>query len=306
MRVMRLTAGELAEASAPVPVPGESELLIRVCAVGVTPTELLWYPTTNTKTGEARMGAIPGHEFSGVIAAVGPGVEGFAAGQEVFGLNDWFDEGATAEYCLTKAAFVAAKPARLSHVEAASVPISGLTAWQALFDHAALQPGERLLVHGGAGSVGLFAVQLGRRHGAHVIATASARDAEFVTELGAEQVIDYRAGRFEESVGTVDVVFDTVGGATLERSWEVLKPAGRMVTVAADEEKAERVKKAFFIVEPNARQLGAIAELLQTGQIRTGVARVVPFSLAADAYGGRIEKSSQGKIVVDVEAERND
>jgi NADPH:quinone reductase-like Zn-dependent oxidoreductase len=303
---MRLTGGALAETSAPQPAPGDGELLIRVFAAGVTPTELLWYPTTHTKTGEARMGAIPGHEFSGVIAAVGSGVEGFAAGEEVFGLNDWFADGATAEYCLTKATFVAAKPARLSHVEAASVPIGVLTAWQGLFDRASLQPGERLLVHGGAGSVGLFAVQLGNYRGAHVIATASARDSEFVTRLGAQQVIDYRKGRFEESVGKVDVVLDTVGGEILERSWAVLKPGGRMVTVAAEEEKAERAKSAFFIVEPNASQLGAIAELLQSGQIRTGVAAVVPFSLAADAYGGRVQKSGRGKIVVDVETERND
>ncbi|MEO8658221.1 MAG: NADP-dependent oxidoreductase [Bryobacteraceae bacterium] len=303
---MRLTGGALVEASAPQPAPGPGELLIRVFAAGVTPTELVWYPTTHTKAGEPRMGAIPGHEFSGVVSSVGSGVEGFAPGQEVFGMNDWFADGASAEYCLTTAMFVTAKPARLSHVEAASVPIGALTAWQGLFDHASLQPGERLLVHGGAGSVGLFAVQLGRHRGAHVIATASARDSGFVTGLGAQQVIDYRKGRFEESVGKVDVVLDTVGGQTLERSWGVLNPGGRLVTVAADEEKTERAKKVFFIVEPNASQLRAIADLLQTGQMRTSVAAVVPFSMAADAYVGRVEKSGPGKLVVDVEPERTE
>ena len=156
------------------PQPRRGELLIRVCAAGVIPTELSWYPTSHGQTGEARIGAVLGHEFSGVVAAVGEDVGSLEIGCDVFGMNDWFSDGAMADYCLAPFFAVADKPRRLSYVEAASVPISALTAWQGLFDRARLQPGERILVHGGAGAVGIFAIQLARLHGAHVIATASA------------------------------------------------------------------------------------------------------------------------------------
>ncbi len=295
----------LVEADAARPAPGPGELLIRVRAAGVTPTELLWYPTLHNKTGEKRTGAVPGHEFSGVVAGAGEGATAFAVGQDVFGMNDWFSEGATAEYCLAPQSAVAAKPARLTHSEAAAVPIGALTAWQGLFDRARLQPGERVLVHGGAGAVGIFAVQLARLHGARVVATASARDADFVLGLGAEQVIDYHTQRFEDSAHKVDIVFDTVGGETLRRSWSVLKPGGRMVTIAASEEAAadERTKQAFFIVEPNQQQLVEVANLLQSGQLRAAVAAIVPLSQAPAAYAGRVERSGRGKLVVALTAD---
>jgi NADPH:quinone reductase-like Zn-dependent oxidoreductase len=153
-----------------------------------------------------------------------------------------------AEYCIAQPNSVAPKPRRLTHVEAASVPIGALTAWQGLFDRARLRPGEHVLVHGGAGAVGIFAIQLARFRGARITAPASARNLEFVTGLGAEQVIDYRAVRFEENISGMDVVFDTVGGETLQRSWGVLKPGGRMITIAADSETTtdNRVKQAFL------------------------------------------------------------
>jgi NADPH:quinone reductase-like Zn-dependent oxidoreductase len=304
MRVLRLadSAGgpRLIEENAPQPNPGRGELLIRVCAAGVIPTELIWYPTFHTKDGEKRSGAVPGHEFSGVITEVGEGTHGANVGDQVFGMNDWFSEGATAEYCVAPYSAVAPKPRALTHAEAASVPISALTAWQGLFDRAKLQPGERLLVHGGAGAVGIFAVQLAKLHGARAIATASAHDLDFVASLGAERVIDYRASRFEDEVREVDVVFDTVGGETLGRSWALLKPLGRMVTIAASEEatRDDRAKKAFFIVEPNRRQLMEIAGLLDAKQIRTFVAATVPLSQAADAYSGKVQKRGAGKVVV--------
>ena len=260
MRIMRLSdsaqAPVLIEENVPQPQPQRGELLVRVYAAGVTPTELLWYPTTHNKDGEKRSRAIPGHEFSGVIAAVGGETVGFEIGQEVYGMNDWFADGAMAEYCVTQLSSVAHKPPRLTHVEAASVPIGALTAWQGLFDRARLQAGEHVLVHGGAGAVGIFAIQLARFRGARVTATASARNLDFVTGLGAEQVIDYRAVPFEENVSGMDVVFDTVGGDTLQRSWGVLKPGGRMITIAADSETTtdNRVKQAFLIVEPNHEQ----------------------------------------------------
>jgi len=221
----------------PTPHPGRGEMLIRVCAAGVTRTELLWYPTTHTRGGGKRTGAIPGHEFSGVVEGVGEDLDQNHIGREVFGMNDWFADGASAEYCISAATFVTLKPARLSHVEAASVPIGALTAWQGLFDRAKLQCGDRVLIHGGSGGVGVFAIQLARRAGAHVITTAPSRNFDFLSHLGADEMIDYRSGRFEESAHEVDVVFDTVGGETLKRSWRLLKPGGRMVTIAAKQRR---------------------------------------------------------------------
>ncbi|HTZ88925.1 MAG TPA: NADP-dependent oxidoreductase [Alloacidobacterium sp.] len=268
-------------------------------------TELGWYPTSHTKTGEARPGAVPSHEFSGVVAALGDDATGFEVGQQIYGMNDWFADGALAEFCLTRPENIAAKPATLTAEAAASAPISALTAWQGLLDRAKIQPGERVLIQGGTGAVGIFAVQLARLHGAHVIATASARDMEFVRQLGADEAIDYQASRFEDKTGKVDVVFDTVGGETLDRSWRVLKPGGRMVTIASEyEEHAEqRVKDAFFIVEPSHKQLAAVAELLDSGKLRTFVKAIVPFDRAADAYNGSLRSNrTPGKIVVSVSA----
>ena len=305
MRIFRLTESSemplLAEGEEAQPRPGRGEVLIRVLAAGVTPTEVHWYPTTHRRDGTKRSGAVPSHEFSGIVAALGEDAAGFEPGQEVYGMNDWFAEGAMAEYCLTQPSFIACKPAGLSHAEAASVPIGALTAWQGLYERARLQAGERILVHGGAGSVGMFAVQLARLRGAEVIATASARNLGFVSQLGAQAVIDYRAARFEESAGQVDVVFDTVGAETLERSWSVLKPGGRMVTVAANAEGAtdDRVKQAFFIVEPKSAQLTEIGALLQAGRLRTLVDAVTPFAEAMAAYTRPAPGSlGRGKLVV--------
>ncbi len=310
MQTMRLSdskqAPVLVEEDVPQPHPRRGELLIRVYAAGVTPTELLWYPTTHGKDGEKRSRAVPGHEFSGVIAAAGEdAAAGFDIGQEVYGMNDWFSDGAMAEYCITQPASVAQKPPRLTHIEAASVPIGALTAWQGLFDRARLQAGERVLVHGGAGAVGIFAIQLARFHGAHVTATASARNLEFVSQLGAEQVIDHQAARFEENVREMDVVFDTVGGETLRRSWGVLKPGGRMITIAADSETTtdDRVKQAFFIVEPNHEQLTRIGDLLESRDLQPVVDAVLPLTQASAAYTGETrQRRGRGKLVIAVAA----
>jgi len=309
MRAIVLTdqdgSPKLVEENVPQPLPGPGEMLIRVRAAGITPTELLWYPTTHNKKGESRTGAVPAHEFSGVVTTMGEGVTGFNAGDEVYGMNDWFADGALAEYCITKPAWVAEKPSRLTHAEASSVPIGALTAWQGLFDRARLQAGERVLVHGAAGAVGIFAVQLARFRGAQVIATASARNLDFVSQLGAEQVIDYRAVRFEESIEAVDVVFDTVGGDTFERSWKVLKPQGRMITIVEEEDTETnlRKKQAFFIVEPNHQQLAEIGSRLETGQLKPVVDVVLPLSQTPEAYEGKVkQRNGRGKIVVEVSA----
>jgi NADPH:quinone reductase-like Zn-dependent oxidoreductase len=310
MKAMRLAdSGAIAvlvEENVPQPQPGRGELLIQVHAAGVTSKELLWYPTTHTKSGERRSRTVPGHEFSGVVAAVGTDTAGFDVGQEVYGMNDWFSDGATAEHCITQPNSIAQKPAGLTHIEAASVPIGALTAWQGLFDRAKLQAGERVLVHGGAGAVGIFAIQLARFQGAHVVSTASARNLSFVSGLGAEQVFDYQATRFEEKLSEIDVVFDTVGGKTLQRSWGVLKPGGRMITIAAESEATtnDRINQAFFIVEPNHEQLTRIGKLLETKRLQTVVDAVLPLAQASVAYTGEVkERSSRGKLVIAVVAQ---
>ena len=282
----------------PVPEPQAGEILIQVSAAGVTPTEKLWYPTRHHADGTARSKAIPGHEFSGTVAALGAGATSYNLGDVVFGFNDWFAEGATAEFCITKPSYLSLKPSSLSHIEAAAVPIGLLTAWQGLHLRAKLQKGERVLIHGGAGAVGLFAVQLARSQGAYVIATSSKANIDFVKHLGADQVIDYREGRFEEA-GLVDVIFDAVGGDTLDRSWDLLKPGGRLVTIAADAESSTdpRVKSAFFIVEQDGEQLAALCELFDSGKLKAFVKAELPMEEADRAYNGSIA-GNPGKLII--------
>jgi len=307
MQVVESAGGlTLTAADAEKPKPGEGQVLVQVHAVGVTPTELSWYPTTRQKSGEPRLRAIPGHEFSGVIAEVGPGVNSFTAGQEIYGFNDWFEDGAVAEFCVTVPASIAAKPAVLTHEQAASVPIGALTAWQGFFEQAKLKAGDSVLVHGGAGAVGVFAVQIAKLRGAHVIATASGKNLALVKELGADEVIDYETARFEDSVRDIDIVFDTVGGETRERSWNVLKDGGKMISIAADGEVTTnpKVRDAYFIVRPDQQQLVEIAELLDAGRLKTFVKAVVPLKDAALAFTGKVPGTfGYGKTVVAVTAD---
>jgi NADPH:quinone reductase-like Zn-dependent oxidoreductase len=284
----------------PQPRPGEGEVLVRVHAAGVIQTELSWVPTWTTQAGEPRpLPVIPGHEFSGEISALGTGVRDVGVGDLVYGLNDWYRDGASAEYCVARVADFAHKPSSVDHVHAAATPISALTAWQGLVERAGLAAGQRVLIHGVAGGVGTFAVQLARWRGARVIGTASAANLDFVRSLGADEVIDYRAERFEDVARDVDVVFDTVGGETLERSWGVLKPGGRLVTVAASGEQTtdERVRAAYFIVEPSRTQLAEIARLIDGGALRPVVGVVFPLAEARQAYQ---HKPSHGKVVLRV------
>jgi NADPH:quinone reductase-like Zn-dependent oxidoreductase len=304
MKAIRLHARGGPEAfayeEAPQPRPGEGEVLVRVHAAAVTPTELVWVPTWTTPTGEPRrFPIILGHEFSGEVAGVGDGVTDVAVGNPVYGLNDWFGDGALAEYCVARAAEVAPKPRSVDHLAAAVTPISALTAWQGLIGRARLAAGERVLVHGAAGGVGVFAVQLARWRGATVIGTASAHNAAFVRGLGADEVIDYRAVRFEDIARGIDVVFDTVGGETLDRSWGVLKPGGRLVTIAASVEGSPdpRTREAFFIVRPDRGQLNEITRLIDAAQLRPVVDRVFPLARARQAYE---HKPARGKVVLSV------
>lgn len=292
----------LVQIEIPRPTPTAGEILVRVRAAGVTPTELQWYPTTHTQSGAMRTNAVPGHEFSGIVEEVGSGTDGVKVGDEIYGMNDWFADGAIAEYCVTLPAFVAPKPQKLTHAEAASVPIGALTAWQGLFERAHLKAGETVLVHGGAGGVGVYAVQLAKNHGARVIATVSSGNLQFAKALGADRVIDYRTMPFESAAGKVDVVFDTVGGETLQQSWSILKDGGRMVTIAADVEGTtdDRAKSAFFIVEPRRDQLMEVAKMLDAHKIRPEVDTVVPFGEAANAFSGAMRRRGKGKVVVEL------
>jgi NADPH:quinone reductase-like Zn-dependent oxidoreductase len=310
MRAMRLSrtesgAVEFTTAEIPQPKPKAGEVLVRVHAAGVTATEVIWYPTTHTKDGSARTNAILAHEFSGVIADAGSDVRDFKIGQEIYGVNDWFGDGALAEYCITTPSEIAQKPTKISHAEAAAVPISALTAWQGLIDRAHLKSGQRVLIHGASGGVGTFAVQLAHDLGAYVFATAAARNRDFVKQLGADEFIDYTTQRFEDVARDIDVVFDCVGGETFERSFSVLKPGGHITTIAASEEaealKDERRKKAFFIVEPNQKQLIEVTKLIDSGKLKAVVDAVVPFADAASAYNGTLKnRQGRGKIVVEI------
>src|SRR3954467_11348658 len=218
---------------APLPAPAAGEALLRVYAAGITPTELTWSETYQTPDGHERLPTIPGHDVSGVVGALGPGASDVSAGDAVYGLVAFPRDGSAAEYVAVRAADLAPKPRSLDHVHAAAVPLSALTAWQALFVHAGLTAGQLVLIHGAAGGVGASAAQLARWRGAHVCATASARHHDFLRELGVETAIDYRTTRFEEVLRDVDLVLDTIGGDTLERSWRVLRRGGTLVSVAA-------------------------------------------------------------------------
>jgi NADPH:quinone reductase-like Zn-dependent oxidoreductase len=291
------------EEDAPSPALAPGDVLIRVHASGVTPSELDWPSTWLHHDETPRTPPIvPGHEVAGVVEAVGRDAAGLAAGAEVYGLIDFRRDGADAESVAVRVADLAPKPVTITFIEAAAVPLSALTAWQALFDNGDLHGGQRVLIHGGAGGVGSFAVQLARWRGAHVTATASARDAELVRELGAVDVIDYRARRFEEAVADMDLVFDTVGGETWERSWDVLRPGGRLVSIAVprppERESRDGRRAIWFVVEPNRAQLIEIGRLIDGEHLRPIVSAVLPLAEGRAAYGAGLNGRGPGKTVL--------
>jgi NADPH:quinone reductase-like Zn-dependent oxidoreductase len=285
----------------PMPAPGTGEVLIRVHATAVTPGEVEWYPTWHTRGGAPRSHPIPSHEFSGVVEAIGPEVTGLKKGDPVYGMNDWFSDGAAAEYCVASPAGFAPKPATIDHLHAAAVPISGLTAWQALFERGKLAAGQKVLIHGGAGGVGSIAIQLAAWKGAFVATTVSEANAEFVRTLGAHEPIDYRRSNFEEVAADADLILDLVGGDTLARSFRAITKGGRVVTVAASAESSgdPKVTEAFFIVEPSREQLVELAKLIDAGVVRPILSEVLPLEKGAQAYF-LLKKSSRGKAVLQV------
>jgi NADPH:quinone reductase-like Zn-dependent oxidoreductase len=288
----------------PRPDPGPGVVLVKVEAVGVGPWD-----------GWIRAGksALPqplpltlGSDLAGKVIAVGPGVSRPRVGDEIYGVTNPEFVGAYAEHALASAAMVASKPTTLSYTEAASVPVVAVTAQQALFDHAQLKAGRTVLIHGAAGSVGAFAVQLARRAGLRTIATAARDDAAIVRDLGADLVIDYRTERFENKVRDADAVIDLVGGDVQARSFAVLGPGGILVSAVSkpDQEAATRhgVRALFFLVNVTTAHLARIAAMIDAGDLTVNVGAVLPLADARVAHemleGSR--SRPRGKIVLSV------
>ena len=288
----------------PTPRPGPGEVLVRVAASGIIVNELTWGVTYQTASGEPRPSPIPGRDLSGAVAAVGAGVTDVVVGDAVYAMLGYGRDGAGAEYALALPGELAPRPRTLDDVRAAAVPLSALTAWQALFVHAEVSEGQRVLIHGASGGVGTYAVQLARWAGARVLATASARDADFLRDLGAEVTIDYATARFEDVTRDLDVVFELVGGDTLARSWPVVRAGGALVSVVSPPptEPAPRpeVRFVYFIVEPSGEQLRQIGGLLEAGQVRPIVDRVFPLAEARRAHDAGRHGHPRGKIVLTV------
>jgi NADPH:quinone reductase-like Zn-dependent oxidoreductase len=297
MRAMRAASADPASLTCetvPVPDPGPGELLVEVHATAVTAGELTWPESWPV---------IPCHDLSGVVAATGSGVTGWRPGDEAYGLVGFDRPGAAAEYVTAPAADLAAKPSGVGHVEAAAVPLGALTAWQALHEHARLQPGQHVLVHGGAGGVGAYAVQLAALHGARVTATASARDADFVAGLGADDVVDY-TGRFEDRVHDADVVVDPVGGETMARSWAVLRSGGILVAIAeepgGDHGGRDDVRSVYFVVKPDGGQLRELAPLVSDKRLRPVVSAVFGLADLPAAFRAQRPARAPGKVIISV------
>ncbi|AIR96434.1 NADP-dependent oxidoreductase [Streptomyces glaucescens] len=284
------------------PEPGLSEVLVRVHAAGVNPVD--W--KTRASGALIEWGAVPavGWDVSGTVEAVGPGVSVHRPGDEVFGMPLFPRQaGGYAEYVVAPARHFAPKPAGLTHVEAAALPLAALTAWQALVDAADVRPGQRVLVHAAAGGVGHFAVQVAKARGAHVIGTASAAKHDLVRELGADEVVDYRAVRFEDVVSDVDVVLDGLGGETAERSLKVLRSGGLLITLPGPDDvpaAADGVRATWMLVEPDHLGLREITALVERGALRPVVETVLPLEEAAQAHRIGERGRTTGKIVLTV------
>lgn len=296
----------LAYEDAPKPALQPGDALVRVIATSITKTELTWDETYRDCEGRPRIPTIPGHEFAGIVDALAPEAAGVRAGDAVYALSSFCRNGSTAEFLAIRAADLAPKPQSLNFEQAAAVPLAGLTAWQALFDHAQIKKGDRVLIHGAAGGVGTYAVQLANWKGAEVIATASANDHNFLRELGAVEVIDYTREHFEEKVEGVDVVLDSIGGETQQRSWGVLRRGGILISIVspvADEKAASLgVRGVFFIVEPNRAQLIQLGQLIDKGDLRVVVGAVLPLARAREAFEQGSAGHKRGKIVLQVAA----
>jgi NADPH:quinone reductase-like Zn-dependent oxidoreductase len=252
---------------------------------------------------------ILGWDLSGVVEELGKGASRFKIGDEVYSVPDPTRNGAYADYIVVCESELARKPNSLPHIRAAAAPLAALTAWQSLFDTAHLQPRQRVLIHGGSGGVGHFAVQLAKWKGAYVIATASTKNQELLRELGADETIDYTRQRFEDVARNIDTVLDPIGGDTQERSWQVLKKGGILLSVveppSADKAKALGIQAVFVASHPNGAELAKIAELIDAGHLKPIINRLLPLSEARRAHELSQTGHTHGKIVLRVKEEKS-
>jgi NADPH:quinone reductase-like Zn-dependent oxidoreductase len=291
---------------APVPEVGAGEVLVEVHAAAITPGELSWDETWQSADGADRTPVVLSHEFSGEIARVGGDVSSLTPGTQVYGLIDFNHDGAAAEFVSLPQEAVVGRPVRLSHVESAALPLAALTAWQALSDHARLQPGERAFIQGGAGGVGSLAVQFAKALGAEVTATASEDDEPLVKTLGADRVVRSVSAALPPGEPLFDVLLNTFGGPVPEESYGLVRPGGRLVTLAEppDQSMAERhgIQGIFFIVASDRDELRRIADLAEQGELRPVIAGTLPLADAAIAYGPLPAPRRPGKTVLVVRA----
>ena len=282
----------------PYPRAAENDVIVRVHAAGFTPGELDWPTTWADRAGRDRTPSVPGHELSGVVAELGYGTTGLTVGQRVFGLTDWARDGSLAEYTAVEARNLAPLAADVGHTVAAALPISGLTAWQGLFDHARLAAGQSVLIHGAAGGVGSIAVQLAKEAGARVIGAGRSEDRRVVLGLGADGFLDL-TGDPLEGVGEFDVLFDVIGGEVLERSTALVRPGGTVVTIPAPPTTRPKDGHAiFFVVEPDRARLADLAQRLRDGRLKPIVGTVRTLSETADAFARH--QRTHGKTIIQV------
>jgi NADPH:quinone reductase-like Zn-dependent oxidoreductase len=290
----------LAFEDAPDPRPMFCEVLVKVAACGITHNELDW-PIWTCRAGHPRTTIIPGHEVSGIVAALGFGTAGLAVGDEVYGLTDQLRDGAAAEYVAVEARNLALKPQTVDHPHAAAVPRAGLTAWQGLFDHGKLAMGQTVVIHGAGGAVGSTAVQLARWAGAEVIGTGRSHSRPLVTELGAGRYIALDTDRLEDLAGQADLVFDTIGGEVIAQSPALLRPGGTLVTIKADAQLPagrDDIRTVVFIQESSRAQLTELARLVDQGQLRPQVGAVYPLAQAVEAFSAKAAGGVPGRIIL--------
>jgi NADPH:quinone reductase-like Zn-dependent oxidoreductase len=278
------------------PQPAINDVLVEVRASGFVNTELTWPSTWADRLGRDRTPTIPGHELAGVVTALGYGTTGLSIGQRVFGLADWYRDGTLAEYVAMEARNLAALPDDVDFTVGASLPISGLTAWQGLFDHGRLQKGQRVIAHGAAGAVGAMVTQLAHEFGAHVIGTGRERDRQKARDLGANEFVDLDTERLED-VGPVDLVFDLIGGEIGKRSARLLRPGGAIVSVVGPIEEPPADGRAIdFVVEADRAQLGEIVQRVRDGRLHTNVGTVATLDDAVAAFNSTERRP--GKTII--------
>jgi NADPH:quinone reductase-like Zn-dependent oxidoreductase len=285
------------------PQPGDAEVLIKVHAASANPVDYKIACGKYPPVKEDQLPIVLGRDISGTVVSCGRQVTGLKAGDEVYAMLDR-GHGGFAEYVALDANLCVPKPAKLDHAAAAAVPLAAITAWQGLFDHGQLNAGQRVLIHGGAGGVGHFAIQFAKERGANVSSTGSAEDKEFLRLLGADQAVDYKSERFEEVVHDVDLVFDLVAGDTQERSWNVLKDGGTLISTLArpSEVKARehQARATNYIAQPDAAELTEIGQLIAAGKVKPYIEATFPFEEAATALLRLEGRHTQGKIVLEM------